>query len=112
MGHPNVCRVFDLAREPADGSSEDAIAFLTREFLDGETLEARIRREGRLTPAAALPIIDQMAHGLDAAHHAGILHRDLKPSNVMLMPRAVITDFGLASTFPFPATPPRPLPRP
>jgi tetratricopeptide (TPR) repeat protein len=109
IGHPNVCRVFDLARHPPDGSSPDTVFLLTMEFLDGETLGARIAREGRLPAAEALALLAQMADALDAAHRAGILHRDFKPSNVMLIgaggapggsagqsARAVVTDFGLA----------------
>jgi tetratricopeptide (TPR) repeat protein len=104
ISHPNVCRVFDLARHPADGSSPETIVFLTMELLDGETLAARLQREGRLAPHAALPLLDQIAEALDAAHRVGVIHRDLKPSNVMLArasegPRAVVTDFGLARSF-------------
>lgn len=105
VSHPNVCRVFDLARHPADGSGANATVFLTMEFLDGETLSARLRREGRMSTAEALPLLAQMAEGLDAAHRAGVIHRDFKPGNVMLVPasdgslRAVITDFGLARRF-------------
>ncbi|HXS95503.1 MAG TPA: tetratricopeptide repeat protein [Candidatus Limnocylindrales bacterium] len=101
ISHPNVCRVFDLVRHPAeDGSGADTV-FLTMEFLDGETLSARLRREKHISPEEALPLLSQMADALEAAHTAGIIHRDLKPSNVILVPqtagtRAVVTDFGLA----------------
>jgi serine/threonine protein kinase/Tfp pilus assembly protein PilF/TolB-like protein len=99
--HPNVCRLFDLSRDTA--GSED-IAFLTMELLEGETLQQRILRTGKITTTEALPIIREMAAGLAAAHKAGVIHRDFKSSNVMLIPkdadarefRAVITDFGLA----------------
>uniref|UniRef100_Q01QI7 Serine/threonine protein kinase with TPR repeats n=1 Tax=Solibacter usitatus (strain Ellin6076) TaxID=234267 RepID=Q01QI7_SOLUE len=98
IAHPNVCKVFDLEWHPAEGST---ILFLTMEFLPGETLAARIQREGRLRPAEALPLLQQMADALDAAHRSGVIHRDFKTSNVMLVPgaagiRAVVTDFGLA----------------
>jgi tetratricopeptide (TPR) repeat protein len=99
IGHANVCRVFDLARHPADGSSPNPALFLTMEFLEGGTLAQRIDREGRIAPAEALRLIVQMADALDAAHRAGIIHRDFKPGNVMLVPGergAVVTDFGLA----------------
>lgn len=103
IAHPNVCRVFDLARHPAEGSSPDTVYFLTMEFLDGETLAARLEREGPMRTDVALPLLEQMARGLDAAHAAGVIHRDFKPTNVMLTEaggsvacRAVVTDFGLA----------------
>src|SRR5580658_2976897 len=99
--HPNVCGAFDLSRHEVDGSNP--ILFLTMRFLPGETLAARIKR-GRMTPEEALPLLEQMAEALDAAHRAGVIHRDFKPSNVMLVPtpegvRAVVTDFGLARRF-------------
>ena len=95
--HPNVNRIFDLERHrKPDG---DEVAFLTMELLEGETLAERLKRGGCLTTAEALPLIEQMAAGLRAAHEAGVVHRDFKPGNVMLVAsgtRAVITDFGLA----------------
>ena len=55
VSHPNVCRIFDLARHPADASAPASTVFLTMEFLPGETLSARLHREGRLSAEAALP---------------------------------------------------------
>lgn len=94
VAHPNVCRVFDLARH-------EATVFLTMEFLSGETLSEKVRRDGRMSAGEALPLLAQMGSALDAAHSAGVIHRDFKPSNVMLVSaagglRAVVTDFGLA----------------
>ncbi len=91
--HSNICRVFDVGH---DGT----LTFLTMEFLDGETLADRLKREGAMTNEQALPLLRQMAAGLDALHERGIVHRDFKPGNVMLTRdgRAVITDFGLART--------------
>ena len=96
--HSNVCRIYDLGRHRDDARD---VSFLTMEFLPGETLSARLRAGGRLSGAEALPIVQQLAEGLDAAHRAGIVHRDFKSSNVILAPgksaaRVVITDFGLA----------------
>jgi tetratricopeptide (TPR) repeat protein len=97
--HPNVCRIFDLGFHD---SPRGRVAFLTMELLDGESLSRRCAR-GRLSADEALPIVEQLAAGLQAAHAFGIIHRDLKSDNVMLVPsptggpvRAVITDFGLA----------------
>ena len=98
IAHPNVCRVFDLAvDEDAEGERE---VLLVMELIRGETLAARLAR-GPLAPEEALPIVRQLAAGLDAAHAAGVVHRDLKPANVLLEPRpdgerVVLTDFGLA----------------
>ncbi len=93
--HRNVCRIFDL------GSDGDTV-FLTMELLAGVTLGDRLARDERMRLPEALPILEQIAAALEAAHHAGVVHGDLKPSNVMLVDggrgatRVVITDFGLA----------------
>jgi serine/threonine protein kinase len=105
--HPNVCRIFDLYRHKSAGSEE--IVVLSMEFLRGETLAERIKRQGRMGLLEALPLIRQMASALGAAHEAGIVHRDFKPSNVVLVDeptglRAVVTDFGLAFRATAPAT--------
>jgi tetratricopeptide (TPR) repeat protein len=107
--HPNVCRTFDIERETrlvdaARGITLELV-FLTMEFLPGETLAARIKREGALALGEALDLARQIADALQAAHALGIVHRDMKPGNIMLVPaeartplpfRAVVTDFGLA----------------
>ncbi|MEO8502846.1 MAG: tetratricopeptide repeat protein [Acidobacteriota bacterium] len=100
--HPNACRIFDVGFHPLPHGS--AIVFLTMELLRGETLAARLRREGPMPPATALPVLRQVAAGLGAAHKAGIIHRDFKSENVFLVPdpgeeaglRAVVADFGIA----------------
>lgn len=102
VAHPNVCKVFDIARHKAEDGRE--IVFLTMEFLAGETLSAKLDRDGAMKESEALPLLEQMAAALDASHAAGVIHRDFKPSNVMLVPsaggvRPVITDFGLARKF-------------
>jgi serine/threonine protein kinase len=97
--HPNVCRVFDLG---IDRSSAQQRFFVTMEVLTGENLASYLAARPALTPAQALPVLAQLAAGLQAAHDSGVIHRDLKPANVMLLSgdsaarRAVITDFGLA----------------
>jgi len=102
--HPNVCRVFDLFwHNGTVDKSESPIVLVSMELLEGETLSERIRRAGRFTVEEALPLIKQIASGLEAAHRAGVVHRDLKPANVILVRdreenqiRSVVTDFGLA----------------
>jgi serine/threonine protein kinase len=64
--HPNVCRIFDIGYHhvPAGpGAPAAEISFLTMEFLQGETLDKRVRREGRMSPTA-LPVVRQMASAL------------------------------------------------
>jgi tetratricopeptide (TPR) repeat protein/tRNA A-37 threonylcarbamoyl transferase component Bud32 len=103
--HPNICRIFDLFHHAPSSprSGLPPVSFVTMELLRGETLSQRLKREGRLSPEQALPLVDQMASALSAAHAAGIVHRDFKSNNVMLVDggpggsvRAVVTDFGLA----------------
>lgn len=107
--HASVCRSFDIFRHHFpdaemrdDPLSPGSLTFLSMELLQGETLTHRLLRDGRLKPAVAFPIVQQISAGLEAAHREGIVHRDLKSSNVFLVPgeggrqRAVITDFGLA----------------
>src|SRR5260221_14665306 len=73
------------------------------EFIDGETVEACVKRKGRLEPAEALNITLQVARALGAAARQRLVHRDLKPSNLMLVDEegesvVKVIDFGLAKT--------------
>src|SRR5262245_53578776 len=89
LTHPHICVLHDIGRE-RDTS------FLVMEFLDGESLAARLER-GPLKIEEALRIAAQVARALYAAHRVGIVHRDLKPGNVMLTKAgAKLVDFGLA----------------
>jgi serine/threonine protein kinase len=79
--------------------SEHAIPFLVMPFIPGESLQARVEREGPLSAAEILRIGMQAAAGLAAAHSQGLVHRDVKPGNILLeegVERAWLTDFGLA----------------
>jgi tRNA A-37 threonylcarbamoyl transferase component Bud32 len=93
--HRNVCRILELGLYHKRGES---IPFLTMEFLEGETLGARLRRTGQLSSKETARVSEQLVAGLGAIHRASIVHRD----NVMLVPdsadveRAVVMDFGLA----------------
>jgi predicted Ser/Thr protein kinase len=91
VGHPNICRVYDLGEL-------DGAPYISMEYVDGEDLAALLRRVGRLTGSRAVDIARQLCAGLAAAHIHGVLHRDLKPANVMIDQKGGvrITDFGLA----------------
>ncbi len=96
--HPNVCPTYDLFHVTDD---KGPLSFLTMKLLRGESLHARIRRDGRLSPAMVKLVAHQLAGALDAAHASGVVHRDLKPGNVMLEEDASgvhvsVTDFGLS----------------
>src|SRR5262245_25721593 len=99
LRHPNVAAVYQFGAAP-DGSR----CFYTMELVEGETLEARVRRHGPLNQKLVVEIATQIAHALAAAATQGLIHRDLKPSNIMLKTgdsgvtevEVKIIDFGLA----------------
>ena len=101
--HPNVCRVYEMHTAQTDSGDVD---FLTMEYLEGETLAARLSQAPRrwLETKEGTELARQICAGLQAIHSQGVIHRDLKSSNVMLtvdhagLPRAVIMDFGIAQT--------------
>ncbi|MHB8475967.1 MAG: serine/threonine-protein kinase [Steroidobacteraceae bacterium] len=95
LAHPNVVTVH-LFDTDSPGSGR---AFMSMELLEGECLDARIRRHASGdTRADALPIITGMAKGLEYAHKRGIVHADFKPGNVFVTEAGVpkILDFGIA----------------
>jgi serine/threonine-protein kinase len=93
----------DSARVPRVLESDmlGATPFIAYERLEGETLEARLERDGDLPLADVLPLTDDLLDALEAAHAESIIHRDVKPSNVFLEQvggelRARLLDFGVA----------------
>jgi tRNA A-37 threonylcarbamoyl transferase component Bud32 len=98
ISDPGIVQIFDF------GHHIDGTAYIAMEFLDGEPLDRRLRRLGRLPISDALRIMRQVASTLGIAHQRGIVHRDLKPENVILVhdpeviggERAKILDFGIA----------------
>src|SRR5438094_5862450 len=93
LRHPNVAAVFQF------GTSPDAThCYYAMELIEGETLAARVRRDGPLNAKDALKIAIQIARALVAAAAHGLIHRDLKPSNIMLTSdlEVKVIDFGLA----------------
>lgn len=78
---------------------DDITPYLVMEFVDGQTLQDKIKRDGTLQLQEILRIGSQIAAGLAAAHGQGLVHRDVKPGNILLengVERVKITDFGLA----------------
>jgi tRNA A-37 threonylcarbamoyl transferase component Bud32 len=100
--HPNVCRILEFGTHRRAGSVDPPVPFLTMPLLSGETLARRLKSVGRLPPADALRILEELAAGLAAVHDVGVVHRDFKSDNVFLVrgedgsERAVVMDFGLA----------------
>jgi eukaryotic-like serine/threonine-protein kinase len=93
IGNPHIVQVFDF------GATPTGEPFLVMELLEGEDLEHRIRRVGRLSPPETLHIVKQVASALAATHAKGIVHRDLKPANIFLLDVAGETDFAKVVDF-------------
>jgi Tol biopolymer transport system component len=91
LTHPNICTLHDVGHQ-------DGLDYLVLEFVEGETLAARLQ-SGRLPMELVLRTAIEIADALDRAHRHGIVHRDLKPGNVMLTRSgAKLLDFGLAKS--------------
>lgn len=90
LQHPNIVQIYEI------GEHEDK-PFFSLEFVEGDTLDERIR-ENAITAHQAASLIATMARAMSYAHERGIVHRDLKPANVLLTQEGEpkITDFGLA----------------
>src|SRR5947209_13172140 len=90
LNHPNIAHIYEIGE--ADG-----VHFIAMEFVDGDTLREKIRRE-HADLKKLLRYLHDVAEGLAKAHAAGIVHRDLKPDNIMVTRdgHAKILDFGLA----------------
>jgi eukaryotic-like serine/threonine-protein kinase len=96
IGHEHIVDIADF------GNTPEGEFYFIMEFLQGEPLSERLKREGRLAPSRALSIAAQIADALQASHEHGIIHRDLKPENIFLISRGgsrdfvKVLDFGLA----------------
>jgi serine/threonine protein kinase len=99
IGHQNIVDIVDFGKMKAETGSD--IVYFIMEFLDGESLAARLRRTG-LSFKETIHVMTQCCSALAASHAKGIVHRDLKPENIYLCPRGAdknfikILDFGIA----------------
>ena len=98
LSHPNIAAIFDF------GETTDGLVYLAMEYVDGESLAAKLDRDTALHPDLAADILGQSADALQAAHDLNMLHRDIKPDNIMLGLRpdgtymVKLVDFGIART--------------
>lgn len=91
MEHPNIVQILNVGEQ-------DGIHFIIMQFIQGEDLRKRLKREGTIPPDEVIDIAIQICKGLKIAHEKLIVHRDIKPDNIMFDEegRVKITDFGLA----------------
>ena len=89
MSHPNIVSVLTVEKQ------ED-LFFIVMEYVEGETLEEKILREGPLDVAQALDFTCQICNAVDHAHRQGVIHRDLRPANVLVGEHDMlkVADFG------------------
>ncbi len=92
LDHPQLVRIYEVGEDPNEGP------FMILEWIEGETLRAKIEREGKLTPEAVASLAQSLLTGLAVLHEAGILHRDIKPENILRRTdgQFKLTDFSLA----------------
>ena len=98
--HPNVVSIHDFN----DGTGNETEAYIVMELVQGVSLGNLLRRDGRMRPARAVHLMNDICTGVGVAHRRGLLHRDLKPDNVIVVPpshegdeeTAKVVDFGLA----------------
>ncbi len=97
LSHPHIVGVIDAGE---DGDPDHPRPYIVLEYVEGETLKERIRRNGRLPIPEAVAYAIEIARALGAAHARHIVHRDVKPQNVLIDQEgsAKVTDFGIART--------------
>ncbi len=91
LNHPHLVTVIDA------GEDEGA-PYIVFEYVEGETLKERIKRQGRLPVSEAVAYAIEIGRALECAHASRLVHRDVKPQNVLIDAdgRAKVTDFGIA----------------
>ena len=90
LQHPNLLPLFD-------SGEAGGLLYYVMPFIEGETLRARLEREGQLSVDETVRLVTLLAGALEYAHAHGVIHRDLKPENILLQSgQPVIADFGIA----------------
>ncbi len=92
LTHPNIVPIYTV-------DEVEGVVFFVMALVDGESVSARLRREGSLPVEEVRTIVSQVADALDFAHRQGVVHRDIKPDNILLdrgTRRPMVTDFGIA----------------
>ncbi|NQV72976.1 protein kinase [bacterium] len=100
LNHPNIAAIYQIDEAvPKGGSLEEPRPFIAMEYIDGESLDARIKK-GPFKIQEAVRIATQVAGALGAAHKQHVVHRDIKSANIMLTAEGdpKVLDFGLAQT--------------
>lgn len=98
LNHPNILAIYDIG-------THDGLPYIVSELLEGESLDARLRR-GKVSVSKSIEYARQIASGLAAAHAKNVIHRDIKPGNLFLTKdgRMKVLDFGLAKITPLAST--------
>ncbi|MFO0751088.1 MAG: protein kinase [Myxococcota bacterium] len=101
LTNPHIVRIYDFDTFKLPGR-DDNLYYFAMEIVEGATLTAVLRKQGKVNFLWGIDILRQVARGLDDAHSQGIVHRDLKPSNIMLQQQrgathVKILDFGIAA---------------
>lgn len=91
LNDPHIVQIYFVGEDAGQ-------PYFAMEFVEGESLSARLKREGPLDPAEAARILLQVAQGLATAHDRGVIHRDIKPANLLITQRGLVkvADFGIA----------------
>ncbi len=92
LQHPNAVAIYD-----ADTDEESGLSYIAMEWIDGRSLDRMLNTRGPLDIEMTIPIVQQVASALDAAHQQGLIHRDVKPANILISEdgQAKLSDFGI-----------------
>ena len=92
LQHPHAVAIYD-----ADTDEETGLSYIAMEWVDGRSLDTLLKTRGPIDVEITIPIIQQVASALDAAHQQGLIHRDVKPANILISEdgQAKLSDFGI-----------------